>query len=178
MKDSLRLPELWETIEKKKYRTRKKQFRPHEKRAFKTFYILFYFANLQTYFSSSSQPRYQGRTREMISFMWYINFKWPNHQQHNTQTKQLHTHIQNWHKIKQWKQQRADAQSERVCFGRSLSLRAMWERSYRYRRERERRMEKTLSRRVAFKNEILSERDYFKFFSFKGEWFFFWQFLG
>lgn len=97
---------------------------------------------MQTYFSSSSQPRYQGRTREMISFMWYINFKWPNHQQHNTQTKQLHTHIQNWHKIKQWKQQRADAQSERVCFGRSLSLRAMWERSYRYRRGRERRMEK------------------------------------
>lgn len=76
---------------------------------------------MQTYFSSSSQPRYQGRTREMISFMWYINFKWPNHQQHNTQTKQLHTHIQHWHKIKQWKQQRADAQSERVCFGRSLS---------------------------------------------------------
>lgn len=101
---------------------------------------------MQTYFSSSSQPRYQGRTREMISFMWYINFKWPNHQQHNTQTKQLHTHIQHWHKIKQWKQQRADAQSERVCFGRSLSLRAMWERSYRYRRERERGMEKQLSR--------------------------------
>lgn len=39
-------------------------------------------------------------------------------------------------------------------------------------REGKRNGKKTLSRRVAFKNEILSERDYFKFFSFKGESFF------
>lgn len=39
-------------------------------------------------------------------------------------------------------------------------------------REGKRNGKKTLSRRVAFQNEILSERDYFKFFSFKGESFF------